>query len=224
MISPIAARMPPPNCSMTWCWSNGRNTIPALAPICPIRNRTSPTTNMAHPMAFLDCRLTRRSGSAGAGDARRERFPRDFEAGISCPPLGRSAVQLMTKLPLRRPTVGEGLAIDEDAGREHDPSALRELLALGGAEVERRDREAVLRGEPIEDLLGLVAERTVPLGQQGDLHCSGRGSPESLPDVRHEVGNRHEHREVGRTTVVGPPQDLPVGTHHDEAVAVDRKS
>src|SRR6266571_4866959 len=177
MISPIAARMPPPNCSMTWCWSNGRNTIPALAPICPIRNRTSPTTNMAHPMAFLDCRLTRRSGSAGAGDARRERFPRDFEAGISCPPLGRSAVQLMTKLPLRR-------------------------LAVGGAEVERRDREAVLRGERIEDLLGLVAERTVPLGQQGDLHCSGRGSPESLPDVRHEVGNRHEHREVGRTTVV----------------------
>jgi hypothetical protein len=80
--------------------------------------------------------------------------------------------KLTPELPFRWSTIREGFAIEEDPGREQHSIAYSECLPLGRTQVKRRDREPVVDRETVEYFFGLLAESTILLGEEKDVHSS----------------------------------------------------
>ena len=70
--------------------------------------------------------------------------------------------------------------VDEHAGREHQTAALGERPAFGIVEADHTNLQIELFGQSVQDLLRLVAEAAVLLGDQGDVRgheLAGPGGP-----------------------------------------------
>ncbi len=113
----------------------------------------------------------------------------------------QTAVEFAPELPLGQATIRKCFVGEEQARWEQHPAMQGERLPRGRSEVDGRHRQGVLGGETGEDLLRLVAERAVCLGQQRDVqrpsgeHWRGRseGPRRDPPPARTSCtwGRRH---------------------------------
>jgi hypothetical protein len=80
----------------------------------------------------------------------------------------RPALERTPQLLLRQPTEAEHLVVDEDAGGEHHPAALREPATVLAAEVDLLHHEREVARDARQNVLRLVAQSAVLLREQRD--------------------------------------------------------
>src|SRR6266545_1656245 len=98
------------------------------------------------------------------------------------------ALELPAQPALRRSPVAERSALDHDPGRKQQATAQRQLLPGRRVDVQRRQLERILLGQPPQDAPGVVAVVALRPGEQGDADHEVLARPLRMSETRLDTG------------------------------------
>ena len=80
------------------------------------------------------------------------------------------ALEFSAQPPFGKPPVEEEFAVEVEPGREVQTGGLSKRPALFCVHIESGERQRIFGAETLENLLRVITERTVILGEEKDLH------------------------------------------------------